>query len=153
LSTLAGEHNLVLGVFLDLNVGMDRTGISPGEAAKELYKEVHRLPGLQARGFHAYDGHIRDPDPKERERLCADGMAPVYSLRDELQREGLAVAAIVAGGSPSFPIHARTPELEASPGTPLLWDAGYAGTFPEMPFQPAAVLHCRIISKPGKGLL
>lgn len=153
LSDLARARNKALGIYLDLNVGMDRTGISPGDAARELYRELHALPGLESRGFHAYDGHIRHTDPTERDRLCAEAIAPVLSLRDKLRKEGIAVPSIVAGGSPSFPVHAQNPELETSPGTTLLWDAGYAGTFPEMPFLPAAVLHSRVISKPRKGIL
>src|SRR5690606_26813329 len=53
----------------------------------------------------------------------------------------------------SFPFHSKRPGVQASPGTVLLWDAGYGGLFPEMGFLSSAVLITRIISKPKKNIL
>jgi len=61
---------------------------------------------------------------------------------------------VVAGGSPTFALHAQvsassaTP-WECSPGTTFLWDAGYGQNFPDLGFEPAAGLLTRVISKPG----
>ena len=49
-------------VLVDLEIGMGRTGIQPGEAAAELYALIDELPNLVADGLHAYDGHIHDTD-------------------------------------------------------------------------------------------
>ena len=38
-----------------------------------------------------------------------------------------------------------------SPGTPLLWDAGYAASYPDLDFLVAAVLVGRVVSKPAPG--
>src|SRR5947207_2782744 len=54
-----------------------------------------------------------------------------------------------AGGSPTFPIHASHTDRECSPGTTVLWDFGYGDKYPDLAFQPAAVLLTRVISKPG----
>jgi D-serine deaminase-like pyridoxal phosphate-dependent protein len=40
-----------------------------------------------------------------------------------------------------------------SPGTTVLWDAGYAKKLPDLAFLPAAVLLARVVSKPGPGRL
>jgi D-serine deaminase-like pyridoxal phosphate-dependent protein len=61
--------------------------------------------------------------------------------------------AVVAGGSPTFPIHARRPGIKLSPGTPLLWDAGYSAAYPDLEFLVAAVLVGRVVSKPAPGML
>jgi|SRR5699024_5921921 len=60
---------------------------------------------------------------------------------------------VVAGGTLTFPIHAEQPHLYCSPGTNILWDAGYANLLPEQDFNWAAVLLTRIISKPKKGII
>ena len=60
---------------------------------------------------------------------------------------------MVAGGSPSFPIHAKREDVEASPGTTLLWDERYGSLFSDMDFLPAAELFCRIVSKPAEDLI
>ncbi len=142
-----------VSLFLDLNNGMNRTGIPPGEAAAELFEQMVDEPWAEARGLHVYDGHIHDADARIRAERCKHDMRPVHAMIERLSGRGLHVDAVIAGGSPTFPIHAEDPELDLSPGTTLLWDAGYGSKYPEMPFQPAAVLFTRVVSKPTPGLL
>lgn len=151
LGALAVQNETVLGVFLDLNVGMDRTGISPGEGAMACYRRIAEHPGLQARGLHAYDGHLRQQDFQGRKAESDRAFREVEALRDGLESAGLPVPAIIAGGSPTFPVHALRSGVELSPGTTLLWDARYGSSFPDMDFLPAAVLLSRLVSKPAAG--
>ena len=62
LSDLFAKADLVLDVFLDLDVGMHRTGIPPNKSAFELYALCKTLKGINSVGLHIYDGHIRDTD-------------------------------------------------------------------------------------------
>lgn len=137
-----------LEVLLDLDVGMHRTGIAPGDGAVALYERVAQLPGLRPGGLHAYDGHLHESDPAVRAQQAEAARAPVLDLAQRLAQRGLPVPRIVAGGTPTFPFHARHPALECSPGTCVLWDAGYAARFPDLEFLPAAVLLTRVISRP-----
>jgi D-threonine aldolase len=66
---------------------------------------------------------------------------------------GLPVPRIVAGGSPTFAIHARRGEVECSPGTCVFWDAGYASKLPDLDFLPAALVLTRVVAKPGANRL
>ncbi len=141
-----------LGVFMDLNVGMNRTGIIPGPEAVALYLKMDAAESLDCRGFHAYDGHLRNPDPQIRAKDCDAAFKNVEALRETLLAQSVSVPDIIAGGSPTFPIHARRPGVELSPGTTLLWDARYGEQFPEMPFLVAATVLCRVISKPASGI-
>jgi D-threonine aldolase len=138
-------------VFLDVDCGMHRTGIAPGNAAIELYGRIAAAPGLRTAGLHAYDGHIHDPGLAARTLRCETDFAPVLALRNALTAIGLPVPTIVAGGTPTFPLHARRPDVELSPGTCVLWDAGYAKKLPDLEFLPAAVLLTRVVSKPMAG--
>lgn len=138
-------------VFMDLNVGMDRTGIAPGPEAVALYKKIHELAGLEACGLHVYDGHIRDTDPSVRQQQCDAAFDPVQRMREALEKEGVPVPNVVVGGSPSFPMHAKRKGVELSPGTTLLWDARYGSLFPDIDMVPAAVLLTRVVSRPAPG--
>lgn len=153
LSALSIKRGMKVRVYMDINVGMDRTGIRPDKKGLELYHLLASLPGIGLAGFHVYDGHIRNSDFEERKAACDAAFRPVLELKGLLEQEGLEVPSIVVGGSPSFPVHASRNNVETSPGTTLLWDAGYGRSFPDMKFEPAAVLLCRIISKPGNNLL
>jgi D-serine deaminase-like pyridoxal phosphate-dependent protein len=153
ISSIAVVANKPADLWLDINNGMNRTGIFPGDEAVGLYKLMNSLPGIRLRGLHVYDGHIYDKDITERRKNCSRDFKPVISLIEALRKAGLKVPAIVAGGTPTFPIHAGNKNIETSPGTCILWDSGYNENFPDLGFIPAAVLMMRIISKPGKNLL
>jgi D-serine deaminase-like pyridoxal phosphate-dependent protein len=153
LSSAAVAAGLTLDLFLDIDCGMHRSGVAPGPHAVALYRLIASLPGLAPAGLHAYDGHIRDSDLEARARSCNEAFGPVQALRVELLGSGLPVPAVVAGGSPTFPIHARRPDVECSPGTAVFWDLGYTRSLPDLAFLPAALLLTRVISKPGPNLL
>ncbi|MHC1763009.1 MAG: D-TA family PLP-dependent enzyme [Verrucomicrobiia bacterium] len=142
-----------LEVLVDLDIGQHRTGLPPGPEAAELYALITSLPGLKAGGLHAYDGHIAHTDPAARAAACDEAFASVLALQNSLMKAGLPVPRVVAGGTPTFPIHARRADVECSPGTCVFWDAGYASKLPDLDFLPAAVLLTRVISKPGSNRL
>lgn len=142
-----------LRVLVDIDCGQGRTGIPAGLRAFELYKQICAQPKLEACGLHAYDGHIHDSDFAARKRNCDEAFMPVEALRNDLIAAGMNVPAIVAGGTPTFPIHAareKRAHLEFSPGTNILWDAGYAKAFPDLDFLIPAVVLARVASKPGE---
>jgi D-serine deaminase-like pyridoxal phosphate-dependent protein len=153
LSDMARKTGLETSVWLDINSGMNRTGVIPGEKAARLFKRIMDSPKLIAEGLHVYDGHIHEPDFPKRKVSCDDGFIPVTSLVEELKSDGISPVKIIAGGTPTFPVHASREDIELSPGTLLLWDWGYSSSFTDMDFIHAAVLVTRIISKPAKDLL
>jgi D-serine deaminase-like pyridoxal phosphate-dependent protein len=153
ISAAATASQLTVRIFLDLDIGQHRTGINPGTEAARLYHRIASLPSLTPAGLHAYDGHLHQSDLTERTAACHDAFAPVIGLQNDLIASGLPVPAIVAGGSPTFPIHAQRGHVECSPGTCVLWDAGYAAKLPDLPFSPAASLLTRVISRPTPGHL
>jgi len=149
LSEVFTESGATLSLLLDLDCGMHRSGIEPGPRALELYRLVDSSPGLQAAGLHVYDGHIKDTDPIARAAACEKAFGPIFAFRDQLQAAGLSVPVLVAGGTPTFPMHARRSDVECSPGTCVLWDFSYADKLRDMDFLPAALVLTRVISKPG----
>jgi D-serine deaminase-like pyridoxal phosphate-dependent protein len=152
-------------VYLDLNLGMDRTGIAPGPEALELYRHALQLEGITLVGLHAYDGHIREADFSDRTQKCNEAFAAVTTLHTEIAALRATALTIIAGGSPTFPIHAgrtaaahdspqtRPMEVQCSPGTFVYWDKGYADGCKEQPFSPAALVVTRVISLRGDNRL
>lgn len=149
LAGAAVAAGVALPVYIDLNLGMGRTGIQPGETALSLYRIFHQLAGLSIQGFHAYDGHVREVDLDKRKAICDRNFAPIADMVRVLHEEGIPKPRIIIGGSPSFPVYAQYPEVECGPGTFVLWDKGYGDTLPEQAFLPAAVLLCCVVSMPG----
>jgi len=153
LSDAAARSSTRVEVLVDLDVGQHRTGIAPDTRAFDLYRSIAALPALAPGGLHAYDGQVHDSDVTERTAACEAAFAPVEVLRRRLEREGLTVPRVVAGGTPTFPMHARRGNVECSPGTCIFWDAGYEKKLPDLDFLPAALVLTRVVSKPAPGRL
>jgi D-serine deaminase-like pyridoxal phosphate-dependent protein len=143
LSVAARIAGIRLPVFLDIDCGMHRTGVTVDRAAA-LYRLITESPALIAAGLHAYDGHIHDPSPETRRAECEAAFDAVTGLRTALN-----APVLIAGGSPTFPFHATCTDRECSPGTPVLWDWGYGEKFADLPFEIAAALLTRVVSKPS----
>jgi len=148
ISDVAVEKNINLNVFIDLDVGMHRTGILPGNEAVQLYAYCVELPGITPVGLHAYDGHIHDPDLIERTQKSNSSFVPVLKLQAELKQLGYTEPIIVSGSTPTYSINAARPNIECSPGTFAYWDRGYQSAFSDEPFLTAALVVARVISLP-----
>lgn len=136
-----------ISVYIDLNIGQNRTGIVPGEKAIVLYNFCAEASGLNILGLHAYDGHVKGT-LEERTITTNEGFAQVEAMKKTLLAMGYKRVAIIAGGSPSFPVHANRPVVECSPGTFIFWDKSYLDQCPEQPFYIAALVVTRVISLP-----
>jgi D-serine deaminase-like pyridoxal phosphate-dependent protein len=148
-SDAAAKAGVTIGLWLDLDLGMHRTGVPPNGEASRLYRRLAALPAIGLRGLHAYDGHLRDRDIAARIAHVNEAFAPVESLRRQLIDEGLTVPSVVAGGTPTFPVHAQREDVDLSPGTSVLWDGGYGTQLPDLDFLSAALVLTRVVSKPG----
>lgn len=146
LSQEAVRQDIAIAVFIDLNVGMNRTGIQPGEEALALFEQCLALPGIYVAGLHAYDGHIKETDLARRQQQSDEGFAKVQALVQKIQQQFGVSPLVIAGGSPTFPTHVHRPEVECSPGTFVFWDHGYKIQLPEQPFDYAALVISRVIS-------
>lgn len=151
LSSYARKYERQADIFVDLDNGMHRTGMDP-ESALQLIKQISSNSHLRFRGLHIYDGHIHEVDPEQRKVHCDSDFEAVIRLVDQLKLEGIEVGELACGGTPTFPIHTAYPSRTLCPGTPLLWDAGYSKTIPDLDFLPAAVVAGRVISKPKQQL-
>jgi D-threonine aldolase len=148
-SAIFFANDLRVPVYIDLNVGMNRTGIAPGKGAIQLYLYCSTLKGIKPVGLHAYDGQIRNVDFNIRKVECDQAFAAVEKMKEQLMKNGMEEPVIIAGGSHSFSIHCKRKNVECSPGTFIYWDKGNSDFCPEQAFLPAAVLITRVVSLPN----
>jgi len=147
LGDLADPHGKLIRVYVDLDNGMHRTGIEPLKAGA-LIESIWDHPFLKLGGLHIYDGHIHQSNFTDRKEQCDRDFEAVNTLVRKCEKKGIEIEEMACGGTPTFPIHALHGSRTLCPGTPVLWDAGYASAFPDLDFLPAAVLAGRVISKP-----
>ena len=153
LSRACIESDISLGIMVDLNTGMDRTGAGSSDAAVALSRSIRDLPAITFEGLHAYDGHVSDPDVDVRRRKVLSAIKKAVRTRTEIEKQGIVVKTLITSGSPSFEFNAAVPEVdEVSPGTWILWDAGYEEKMPNR-FRWAGLVLSTVISRPGPNLI
>jgi len=148
ISNKASELNVTANIWIDLNVGMNRTGIAPDADVKQLMDFCSRLAYVKVIGLHAYDGHTTDTDQHIRHQEAEKVFATVINLVNDLAASGYPDLHMVAGSTPTIAYYAQQPGVECSPGTFIYWDQHYQHLYPELPFKNAAVVVARVISKP-----
>jgi D-threonine aldolase len=144
LSEVYSRSGIALNVYIDLNTGMNRTGVDP-ENGYALFEKIKNLPSVNIAGVHAYDGHLNDPDPLKRKKDTDIEFSRISKLVEQIELQLKQKIKIVAGGSPTFHAHAER-DVECSPGTFVFWDWGYKHRLPEEPFEYAALVVSRVIS-------
>lgn len=153
LSGACASSGVDIGVMVDINTGMNRTGAPPGEPSLALARLLADLPGLSFAGLHAYDGHVGGPDAQVREQTALDAIEKAVATRACIEKAGLPVPVLVASGSPGFEHTRHIPEVdEVSPGTWIFWDTGYGDNM-DSPFRWAALVLSSVISTTGPDLI
>jgi D-serine deaminase-like pyridoxal phosphate-dependent protein len=152
----------IVGVFIDINPGMNRTGIEQSD--KEKVVQVARTivdAGLEFRGLHYYDGQHGSLDEPQRTKASHAGYDCLLELVSELQRSGLSVPEVVTAGTPTFPCSLSYDGFReqdfvhrVSPGTIVYCDATSLAQLPgEYGYAPAALVLSRVVSRPHRGVV
>jgi 3-hydroxy-D-aspartate aldolase len=152
MNLLAKTNEITFRYYIDINTGMNRSGIVLGKNLNDLIARIPLQTNLSFKGFHAYDGHIHDNTFDERQHKIDSGFKSVESIFLELRNEYPDIK-LVSGGTPAFTSHLLHNERICSPGTCVFWDWGYQDMLPEQSFDTAVLLVSRVISKPVEGII
>ena len=145
LSTAARNKGAQVGVLVDINVGLHRCGVQPGEPAVRLAKAVLK-GGLQFRGVMGYEGRVRKPPGPEKVETCNKTLRLLMECSHLIEQAGVPVEIVSTGGTSSYSISGRYPGVtEVQAGSYLVMDTDYFQCCSD--FQPALTLLTTIISK------
>jgi D-serine deaminase-like pyridoxal phosphate-dependent protein len=117
LGEAVNRSKATVGILVDLDVGMKRTGVQTPSEALKLAQMVERTPGLRFDGLFCYPGHISGPAAGQEAALNAvsDKLAETLDLWSD---HGIQ-ARIVSGGSTptAYQSHFVSEYTEIRPGT------------------------------------
>jgi D-serine deaminase-like pyridoxal phosphate-dependent protein len=121
------EAHLDIKVLLDLNVGQNRTGVLPGEAALTLAQQIAHLPNLQLIGLQGYEGHLQHVhDAEERVSRCRESMRLLTETADRIRAAGFPLEIVTTGGTGTAEICAGTAGItDVQPGSFIFMDTDY----------------------------
>lgn len=151
-----------LGIFLDINPGMNRTGIEQTDVSRlvNLAGAVKQV-GLEFRGLHYYDGQYGATAEPERTAATHAGYDRLLELIKAIRSSGVSVSEVVTAGTPTFPCSLSYEGFRAaefvhriSPGTIVYCDATCLAQLPnEYGYKPAAIVVTRVVSRPHQGIV
>ena len=158
LSKAATASGITIGVLVELDVGLGRCGVTPGDEALTLARTVSRAPGLRFDGLMAIPptpispaesgDHAETPDHRRLDAEAKSHLQQVVDSRELLEREGLAVSTVCVGGTHNYAIAAGTAGVtEVLAGSYPLMDYNLCRWRPEL--TPAARVLASIISRPN----
>ena len=92
-----------IGVLVDVDLGMHRTGVASAEAAIARARQVSSTPGLRFDGLMGYEGHtLLIADPAEKRAAIAAAIGRLLETRDAVEAAGWPCRILSAGGSGSY---------------------------------------------------
>lgn len=117
------------GLLVDVNVGHNRTGITPGEKAVELARRIV-AEGLRFRGLMGYEGHVSHlEEGPGKERAYRVAMESLLACQARIEASGIPVEIVSTGGTGTHHLSRLFPGLtESQAGSYLLMDTNYART-------------------------
>jgi D-serine deaminase-like pyridoxal phosphate-dependent protein len=144
----ARETGAAVGVLVDVNVGQNRCGVSPGSEAVALAKRIVDAPGVRLRGLMGYEGHaVGIAGRTEREVSVRKAMDQLVSTAAMFASAGLPTDIVSAGGTGSYDISGVMEGItEIQAGSYALMDTDYARL--GLPFEHALSVLGTVISRP-----
>lgn len=151
-----------VGIFLDINPGMNRTGIVQNQSEK-IVSLVHAVAeaSLEFRGLHYYDGQYGSVPEGERTKAAHRGYDRLLEIVSELERPHVHVPEVITAGTPTFACSLSYEGFRqgnfvhrVSPGTIIYCDATCLEQLPkEFGYRPAALVFARVVSNPRAGII
>lgn len=116
-----------ISVLIDLDVGLHRTGVLPGEPTIALAKHVGGLEHLKLIGLHGYEGHLQHlHDYEDRKSQCLESMTTLTNTADVLRKAGFNIEVVTTGGTGTAEFCATVPGVtELQPGSFIFMDTDY----------------------------
>ncbi len=123
LAHAACDAGTTLGILVDLDVGLGRTGVQTPEAATTLAQSIDRTAGVRLDGLFCYPGHIAGPADRQHKQIA--GVVELLEKTRALWRRAGLNDGIISGGSTptAYQSHLMPPLTEIRPGTYVFNDA------------------------------
>ena len=114
-------------MLVEVNIGMNRCGVAPGEPALALAELIRKSPNVEFAGLMGYEGHtVAKPDKAERNAAAREAVQILVDAKHYLEKRGVAVSIMSGGGTGTFNITGSIPEMtEVQAGSYVLMDSTY----------------------------
>jgi D-serine deaminase-like pyridoxal phosphate-dependent protein len=138
-----------LNVVIEVDVGMKRAGVGPGEPVLALARAIAGRPEIVFRGVMGWESHtVTIADPEQKRLAVAGAIAQLTASADSCRRAGFAVDIVSCGGTGTFPYCAEQPGVtEVQVGGAVFSDMYYRTKF-HVDFPCALTVLATVTSRP-----
>jgi len=152
LSEAAQNKKVNLRILVEVDIGMKRCGVPPGEPALKLAQKVSKSSNLIFSGLMGYEGHtVAIPDLEERKRETEKAMSLLIQTKELIEQNGLEVRIMSGGGTGTYNITGLLPGMtEIQAGSYILMDTFYRNVLKD--FDCALSVLATVISRPSSDL-
>ncbi len=156
-ASVAGSNGVELDLYVELDVGAARCGVSPGEPVLNLVRQIRETPGVRFAGLQAYHGaaqHLRTP--AERQAAIQDAVDRVLKTKAVLESNGIACETITGAGTGTYRLEAASKAFdELQAGSYIFMDVDYAKNLNEAgdplnEFEQSLFVYATVISRPTR---
>ncbi|HEY2595877.1 MAG TPA: alanine racemase, partial [Chloroflexota bacterium] len=103
LSDAANERGVRIPLLIEVDTGLHRAGLPPGETVADLAGRVAALPGVDLRGVFTHAGHAyAAPSRAEVERIAQDEARGVLESAEAMRLRGVACPVVSVGSTPTI---------------------------------------------------
>ncbi|HEV3340566.1 MAG TPA: DSD1 family PLP-dependent enzyme, partial [Pirellulales bacterium] len=150
ISRAMSAAGLRLRVIIEVDIGLKRVGVPPGEATLELAKKLAGLPGIELAGIMGYEGHLLTvADADQKANQIREALATLVATKDLLERAGIPCPIVSCAGTGSYAHAVRQPGItELQAGGAIFMDAYYRHKCNVPDFDFALTVVVTIVSRP-----
>ena len=143
-----------LDVYIELEVGMRRCGIAPGEPALALARAIARSKTLRFAGLQAYHGRAQHMRTMEERHAAIEAAAQhVFEMKRLLEKAGIPCPIVTGAGSGTYMLEVEAGAWdEIQPGSYIFMDVDYAKNEWAAPlprFEHALFVLATVMSRPA----
>jgi D-serine deaminase-like pyridoxal phosphate-dependent protein len=111
ISQAATEVGVIVRFVIEVNTGMNRCGIEPGQPVVDFAKDVSALPGLELAGVMTWEGAqiAKIQDLEEKKRRCHKAIGGLVRSAEMCREVGFEMPIVSCGGSGTYMISSHIP--------------------------------------------
>lgn len=148
LGAAASKKGVEVGVVIEVNTGMDRAGVPPGEPTLALAQLADDTPGVRLRGLMTWEGHTLEYGQEEKERRIKSSIGQFLETVALCRQHDLPIDIVSGGGSGTYqvtPFLAGMTEIQA--GGAIWCDMTYQAW--GVALEPALFVLAMVTSRPS----
>jgi len=120
LAEVCRRHGVTCRALIEIDLGLERVGLRPGEDVVQLAEGIDRLEGVELAGIMGYEGHLLDvPDQEQKRQQIGEAMGSLVACQNTIVEKGMPCGIVSAGGTGSYQMTANcagVTELQAGGG-------------------------------------